>query len=61
MLDKAQELVLSFFDPDIPKRGYKAPHAYQGTPPRPHRVRRAWDRLRKTHGPFFKLFKGHRP
>jgi hypothetical protein len=48
-------------------RDYKAPHAYRGTPPRPHISRRlrfasAYDndgRVIATRKP--RLFKGHRP
>lgn len=63
MLNKAQEFLLSILGDEEPKRpqGYKAPHAPIGTPPRPKRSRKVWDKLRKTHGFYFRLFKGHRP
>jgi hypothetical protein len=53
MLNTAQTLLQSFFGP--PARGpdgYKAPHAYRGTPPRLHHPRK-----KKS----VRLFKGQRP
>ncbi len=51
MLNRAQTLIIDMFQRDHQGiyRPYKAPHAYQATPPRPHRQRAAWDKTVFSH------------
>lgn len=65
-LNAAQTIILDYFGNGVVERtgDYKAPHAYRGTPARPHFERKpkmVFSTATDTMVPVRRPFKGHRP